>query len=509
MNNSGGNLSDDKPMAKVFLIFSQIVMFFFGIPFAAFGIFAFCDAWKNVHWATPNPKHNPIATIIFGLIFCAFGLGIMVSAVTAGSRKKKAEESFSKQTDGGTKPWLMRADWAAGKIKSTAGAQVKLFAIMALAFGSFGGLFAFTALPKELHKGNYPALLGLIFPAIGIGFLIAIVRAVRAHRRFGDCFFELAQIPAPLGGSLDGMIQTGARIRLEQGLHLKLSCIRRVVTDSGKNQSTQETILWQDEKILSPNANLPEPEPGHSGIPVFFKLPADQPESYARGRESVFWRLEAKAKMSGPNFFVMFDVPVFQVVGDTVAETDKAAANESDSTAALQESVEEIRRDENSKIKITEGPNGHEFYFPPARNLGMTTFTTFIFLIFLSMLYVLIVHINHFSKDFEIELGLFMIFLGFFNFSFCLKSSRVTVHSGGVSVTKRWLFFPRSPSFSADEIQRFETKVGMTSGNQAYQDIKLVTKNSDSSYTLASGLASKPEADWLVCQMTKALGREP
>ena len=85
MNNSGGNLSDDKPMAKVFLIFSQIVMLFFGIPFAAFGIFAFCVAWKNVHWATPNPKHNPIATIIFGLIFCAFGLGFMVSVVTAGS----------------------------------------------------------------------------------------------------------------------------------------------------------------------------------------------------------------------------------------------------------------------------------------------------------------------------------------------------------------------------------------------------------------------------------------
>jgi hypothetical protein len=502
MNNSNGNRSDDKPMAKVSFIFSQIVMFFFGIPFAAFGIFAFCDAWKNVQSATPNPKHNPIATIIFGLIFCAFGFGIMIWAVTAGRRKKKAEEIFLKQTDGGTKPWLLRSDWAAGKIKSSANANVKFlliwsFAALAL---SVPGVWQIS---QKLHEHDYKVLVVLIFPLVAFGLLGYTFKLWRSHRRFGDCFFELAQIPAPLGGSLDGMIQTGARIRLEQGLHLKLSCIRRVVTGSGKNQSTQETILWQDEKILSPNANLPEPEPGHSGIPVFFKLPADQPESYARGRESVSWRLEAKAKMSGPNFFAVFDVPVFQIVGEQVAETDETAVNESDPTAALQASVEEIRRDENSKIQVSDGPNGREFYFPPARNPGMAAFTTIIFLVFSVVFYAML--IKRFSIFFEIIVGLFGIIFGCFSFSAWFKSSRIEIDSSSVCVTKHWLFFSRSRNFAAGEIERFEAKVGMTSGNQTFQDIKIITSSSESA--LASSIASKPEADWLVREMTKALGR--
>jgi hypothetical protein len=540
MNNSSGNRSDDKPMAKVFFVFSQIVMFFFGIPFAAFGIFAFCDAWKNVHSATPNPKHNPIATIIFGLIFSAFGFGIMIWAATAGRRKKKAEESFFKQTDGGTKPWLLRSDWAAGKIKSSANANVKFlliwsFAALAL---SVPGVWQIS---QKLHEHDYKVLIVLIFPLVAFGLLGYTFKLWRSHRRFGDCFFELAQIPAPLGGSLDGMIQTGARIRLEQGLHLKLSCIRRVVTGSGKNQSTQETILWQDEKILSPNANLPEPEPGHSGIPVFFKLPADQPESYARGRESVSWRLEAKAKMSGPNFFAVFDVPVFQVVGEPVAETGETAVNESDPTAALQASVEEIRRNENSRIKITDGPNGREFYFPAAQNVGSALFVTIAAFVCIGI--AIGTYHLHAPVAFPIVFGLFSVLTICGALSAWFKSSRVTIDSTTVRVTTRWLVFSRAREFSASDVARFETKIGLQSGSQIFTDILIVRRSDEENFTardeklqdifqdgessgpkkviarfqqvaaragvtVASSLASKPEADWLVREMTKALGRQ-
>ena len=501
----------------------RIFLILFSLPFAGFGLFALVQAFRK--WGA-NQFHDAAGLGVFGLIFCGVGFGLLALMIFGGKKQRAADAVRSQRPD---QPWLWRPDWAAGKIKSTAGAQVKLFAVMAVAFCGMGGLFTFTVLPKELQKGNYPALLVLLFPVVGIGFVIAIVRAVRARRRFGDCYFELAQIPAPLGGTLDGMIQTGARLRLEHGLHLKLSCIRRVVTGSGKNQNTQETVLWQDEKVFAPDAGLPEPEPGHSGIPVFFKLPSDQPECFARGNETVLWRLEAKSQMRGPDFSATFEVPVFQVAGAVVAEE----ANEPDPTAALQMPVEELRRDENSKILVTDGPRGREFYFPAARNPGAAIMTTVFALVFNGAT----VATFHFHAPilFPIVLGLFGALIFCFAFSLWFKSSRVTVDSTGVSAVNRWLLFSRTRRFAAADIVRFDTKVGMTSGTQTFQDLKLVTAASANSYaasqekfqqtgerpplkfavsshggvTLAGGLASKPEADWLVQEMTRALGRRP
>jgi hypothetical protein len=270
----------------------------------------FWSFFKDFHRTQTNGGHGSnVPLLIFGGFFLVMIMAVLIS-VARGVRKLSKPDSAIPREE---KPWLARPDWAAGKIKSSTASQIKMFAFMALIFCGIGAMYAFAALPKELRNGNYKSLIVLIFPAVGIGFLIAVVRALLARRRFGDCFFEPAQIPAPLGGALEGMILTGARLKLEQGLHLKISCIRRIVSGSGKNQSVQENILWQDEKIFKPEANLPDPEPGRSGIPVFFKLPANQPECYSRGNESVFWRLEAKSKMRGPDFCAVFDVPVFQM----------------------------------------------------------------------------------------------------------------------------------------------------------------------------------------------------
>jgi hypothetical protein len=503
----------------------RIVIMFVGAAIALtfLGNF-FWSFFKDFHRTQTNGGHGSnVPLLIFGGFFLVMIMAVLIS-VARGVRKLSKPDSAIPREE---KPWLARPDWAAGKIKSSTASQIKMFAFMALIFCGIGAMYAFAALPKELRNGNYKSLIVLIFPAVGIGFLIAVVRALLARRRFGDCFFEPAQIPAPLGGALEGMILTGARLKLEQGLHLKISCIRRIVSGSGKNQSVQENILWQDEKIFKPEANLPDPEPGRSGIPVFFKLPANQPECYSRGNESVFWRLEAKSKMRGPDFCAVFDVPVFQIAG-AIAE----AADEPDPTAALQEPIEEIRRDERSKIQVNDGPDGREFYFPAARNPGTAAFTTLFMLVCCGVAAVAF----HFHAPilFPIFFGLVGILLIFGTFNLWFKSSRVTIDSTGVRVTKRWLLLSRSRSFAANDVVRFDVRPGMQSGTTVFQDIKLVTKASENSFaaarekfqqtgqkpplkfnisgpggfTLASGITNRPEADWLAQEMTRALGRK-
>jgi hypothetical protein len=517
------DLGNPKSSGKPAGIFATIFLILFATPFAGFGLLAVVQGIKKL---IAGETKDGLMLCLFGLIFCSVGFGLMLGTVWSRKKSRRWEEQKSRHPD---QPWVWRADWAAGRIKSSVSTQAVLFAIMALGFGGLGGLATFFTLPEELRKGNHAALLVLLFPAVGIGFLLAVVRALLSRRRFGDCFFEMAAIPGAVGGTLEGLIQTGARIRLEHGLHLKLTCIRRTVTGYGKGKEISENVLWQDEKVFKSEAGLPEPEPGRSGIPVYFKIPADQPECFSSGNNSVLWRLEAKAKMAGPDFSAMFEVPVFNVAGAAAG----GAADDSDPTAPLQMPVEEIRRNEHSKIQVADGPDGREFYFPAARNVGPAIFTTILFLVSAGILYAIILH--HLPVMAEAVLGLFAVVLGCFSFALWFKSSRVTIDSTGVRATNRYLFFTRQRRFDAGSVARFVTKPGMTSGTKVFLDIKLVTRDRDDSFeaekakyqrtgqmpplkfrvsdpggvTIASGIASTAEANWLVQEMTKALSRCP
>lgn len=475
---------------------ATIFQILFSLPFAGFGVFAIRGGIKK--WHDTGAKDG-IFIGLFGLVFAAIGLGLMYAAVTAARRSAAAEEKYRAQTDGGTKPWLARADWAAGRIKYSNNALNVALGISAAAFCSMGGMFTVLMLPEELRKGNHKALLVLVFPLIGAGLLAAFVRGLLAQRRYGDCFFELASIPGAVGGTLEGMIQTGARLTPEHALHLNLSCIRRVVSGSGKNRSTQESILWQDEKVFRPNAGLSEPEPGRSGIPVYFKIPADQPECFARSNEAVLWRLAAKAKMAGPDFSVSFEVPVFKVAGGNAGQ-----ATEADPTAAWQMPVEEIRRDENSKIQVSDGPDGREFYFPAARNIGTTLYLTLMFLILTA--FTLAAYVLFKSLFFEIVFTALEVLIFFAVLDRWFKSSRVNVDPTGVHARKRWLIFSRSKNFTAADIRSIELKLAFNVGSHAFYSLQLVLPSGKTA-VIATDLPDKLEAEWLAQEMTKALGR--
>jgi hypothetical protein len=108
----------------------------------------------------------------------------------------------------------------------------------------------------------------------------------------------------------------------------------------------------------------------------------------------------------------------------------------------------------------------------------------------------------------------------------------VTIDSTGVKATDHWLFLRRSRHFNAAGIERFDLSIGTTNGNRAFWNIKLI-KHVESTFqenkarfqqtgqiapllwppvsgggvTLASDIADRAEAGWLIREMTKALGR--
>jgi len=220
---------------------------------------------------------------------------------------------------------------------------------------------------------------------------------------------------------------------------------------------------------------------------------------------------------------------VFRVAGMAAGVDD----DEPDPTAPLQLSAEEIRRDEHSKIQVTDGPRGREFYFPAARNLGMALMVTVIWVVWSGFLWLMI------AKGapilFPIVFGGFDVLILWGCVSAWCRSSRVTVNSTEVTLQNRWLVFGRTRRFNAGDIARFDFKIGATSGTTAYHDIKLVLRANErdnfaarqeqfqqtgqrpplafkigdpTGITVASYIASKPETEWLAREMNRALGRQ-
>jgi len=206
---------------------------------------------------------------------------------------------------------MWRADWAAGRIVSST--KNTMLTLLAIAF--FWNLITlpmWLVLPGEIiDKGHWVALLGLCFPAVGLLLAVAAVLAFLRWRKFGQSVLLMASVPGVIGGRLAGVIQTSAKIRPEGGFHLHLRCIRRVTTGSGKQQSTVEKTLWEEEQLVT--HELLEDQAEISAIPVEFPIPfACHPSDGRNSNDQTLWRLTARAAVPGIDYAATFEVPVFK-----------------------------------------------------------------------------------------------------------------------------------------------------------------------------------------------------
>ena len=217
----------------------------FSLPFAAMGLLALI---LLLHDGLLGGLDRKKMFQLLGAIAASIGFIALIFGVVGKKTSLAAELKLSDQIS--EKPWLKRADWATGKIKSAGIPHAKSYLTMGIALCAIGGLIAILVVPRALRDGNDSALVAVIFPIIGIIFLISVVKKLLAHRRFGDCVFEMTQTPAPIGGALEGAIQTSLPLKFENELRLNLFCIRKTTSGAGQNPRTDEKALWRDEKIF-------------------------------------------------------------------------------------------------------------------------------------------------------------------------------------------------------------------------------------------------------------------
>ena len=459
------------------------------LPFALMGIFALILLAHDGLLGGLNRQKA------MGLLSAAIVCGGLIALIFGISSKKMAMRTpVAKPVDDG-KPWLRRKDWAAGRVASSIRKAVLLVWILVVFWCLVLGVISLLVLSPQLHRDNHAAFIALIFPIVGLAVLVFTYKTTQAWRRFGQSIFKMAALPAASGTALAGEIQVKMKLRPQHGLHLRLSCVRRLTTGAINNRKVVEKILWQDEKWL--RADLPSPDLNTTSIPVFFKLPENLPESTPASGDGIHWKLEASAKMSGPNFQAVFEVPVFKVA-EPPAPTD-------DPTVPYQMSLDEVRKLIHSHIKAADLPDGaREFVFPAARNPGFASGATIVCLIWTGIIGLLFW--KHAPLPFLLIFSVIDLLMAAFVLDLWFRRSHVVVNPQGVKVQRSWFAFKKEQFFPATKIKKIASDIGATAGHAVYYDLK-VHGSDGKEFILAKNLNNKPESDWLVRQMIAALQR--
>jgi len=455
----------------------------FGLPFAGFGVFAAVMATRK---AAAGQGREAAMLGLFALVFGGVGFGLMIGSFF-GARKFKQAHALELQFP--DEPWRWRADWEGGRIISSNRNTMLGAWVFAILWNGISSMLWFV-LPQELAKGNKAALIGLIFPAIGLGLLIWAGRVTIRWRKFGVITLELTRTPVPLGGELSGLITTTASLADVRVVKLQVACLEH--DRRGKNSS--QRLLWEDRKELDAAALHVT-----SGIPVFFQLPRDgTPTSPKPDRVYVKWQLEVKAETAGVDFGATFELPVFGMT-----KADAPSAITADPTARWQPHAGEASPNPTSRIRVETTAEGREFIFPAARNPGVALWLTLFAAIFSAGVWFTIV--KHAPILFPIVLGLFDLLFVTLVISAWFSASRVVIAPEGLQRHKSSLLLRSRKTFRREEIRDIKLHIGMTSGTQAFYDLQVVT-GAGGEATIASAIASKREAEWLAHKMKTALG---
>jgi hypothetical protein len=268
-----------------------------------------------------------------------------------------------------------------------------------------------------------------------------------------------------------------------------------MVTGSGKTQTVQDKILWQDEQSVAPGDLYPGPD--GTNIPVRFQIPWDARSTDTTDpRNSINWQLEADADVPGVDYKDNFELPVFRT-------KDTPGSQEASGFAPAQVSTAPYK----PTIVVRPAPEGGtEFYFPAARNPGFASGLTGFCVLWAGTIWFMIA--KHAPFFFPLVFGVFEFLMVYGALQLWLGTSRVVIGSKSVRVRRGLLGAGSTQQIAFNDIAKIQTAItsqqGGGSSGVPYYDIQLVSKNGPT-ITLGQTVRDKHEAESLLAEMTRLI----
>ncbi len=475
------------------------VIFLFMLPFCGVGLFFIGFALREAF--TGQAEIGAVLFPgLFGLVFGGVGLWIILIALRGYKSSQQIDEREIQHPD---QPWLWREDWASRLIQDSNRSSLSYIWFFSVFWNLISVPMSLTVLPREvLQTRNYSALFGLLFPLVGAGLLIWAIRATLRWKKFGTSVLELETLPGVIGGHLQGVLQTRTALLPKEGLSLKLTCIHRTVSGSGKNRSVHEKILWRERQVIPKNRI--EARVQGSSIPFTFEIPYDSKETDRKNMDNaILWYVDAAASVPGVDYGAQFEVPLFRT---SESDPDFAPAREGE----VPEQMAEDYTQGGSHGGITVRPGqqgGTEFYFAPARNVGAALVLTVFTLIWSAAIWFMMT--QGAPIFFSIVFGLVDLVLLYAVLRLWFGVSKVLIESGQLRVTSGLLWLGVSKAIPCSQVEDIQISIGMQSGGRSgtpYYNIELIT-NDQKKVSLGRSIKDKRHAEWLAKTMREAVNQ--
>jgi len=381
---------------------------------------------------------------IFLFVFGGFGLGLIIF-VWRSAPEKDADLPEYRES-----PWLLNDAWQTPTILSSS----KSAMWGAWAFAAFWNLISaplpFLLYEEVTQKDNYLALVGLLFPLVGVGLLVWAIRRTLEWRRFGAAPVTLDPFPGSIGGHVGGTIDLAIPYDANIRFQLTLNNLHSYVSGSGKSRSRKEEAEWQDTMVAFA-------EPGTRGTKLTFRfdVPAGLSPSDTDHDDSYhIWRLNLSAELPGTDLDRSFDIPVYETATASRRLPDRALQTaRHEQNIVDDESVGRI-------VTVKSGGTGKQLHYPMGRHFSSAFSGILVGAIFAAAGWFLAVH-----EDQSIFGGVFGL-VGTLIAVFCLylivNSLEVSRQAADIISVRRLLGIPISrQTMHQNSFVRFRTKSTM------------------------------------------------
>ena len=247
--------------------------------------------YRDLRWGMLGFK------LIFVIVFGGVGLGLLIFSY-------RTRNTVIPDLTSTHEPWLLNKDWH-NPIRSNAKTGLWVAWIFAIFWNAISSPIPFI-LPEELAKGNYPALIGLLFPMVGIGLLIWAISATRQWQRFGPSPLILNPYPGAIGGQVGGEVDIRLPYDTSLAMAVTLACVHSYYSGSGKNRSRRESVHWQKDGFAQVSASSQGTK-----VAFCFDVPSKLPASQLSDDSYYFWRVSLHADLPGAHFGRVYEIPVF------------------------------------------------------------------------------------------------------------------------------------------------------------------------------------------------------
>ena len=473
----------------------------FGLPFLGMGLFA---AFSFLT-AANQPVPQRIGAAVFASVFAIIGAGLIFGSLYGYSLQKK---QMALELANPTSPWLWRKDWAASRVESRNKNSAIGWWVVAILVNMLSVPVCLLAISKGMTAPNATLIIPAAFEIAGLAVLIAAARATIRFERFGRTYFEMASLPFSPGSGVAGSIHVQLNADAVRSVEVTLSCIRRVVIGSGKEESVQQVPLWEDSKSLSA-ASLNR-DPIGTIIPVSFALPTDAYQtSHDNQRDQLLWMLKVKADVPGVKYSDEFELPVFRTspslsAAPTFSGGITTAPFASSTTMSVEPSAD-VLEPQHHRVSVSESPDGLEFQFPAGRNVGRTILVVSLAAAVSGLLFAMFRIQPEPPKFIFAGVCVLDFFLMLAVIQSALSSIRIVAGNGKISWRRSVLGIGKPHEMQISDVDAILASTSLQQGSSTLYAVVLKSKEGKK-YTLVNDIESRQEARWILLQIEKRVG---